>query len=122
MKIEIETNSYNEKRYGRPWIALVDFSTKSGDFQFGDWVGQDGRSGILELECQVGDVVARGQKDHRKPRNSAPEFYIVQEGGNLESVSKAEAYKHWKSDPAEHDPLAEFTIDQLEAELERRRS
>lgn len=44
MKISIETGSYNERRYGKPWIARVNFSgSKQGDFQWGDWIGQVGR-------------------------------------------------------------------------------
>lgn len=95
MNIKIETGIYNEKRYGKPWIARVDFKTnKKGDFSFGDWIGDPGYCGLLELEnINVGDIVARGQRDARKASNSAPDYYIVLEDGKLDQISKVEAYK-----------------------------
>lgn len=97
MILEISTGSYNDRRYGKPWIAKVTFETSQGAFRWGDWVGQPGDSGLLLLDAEPGDVVARGQKDFRKPKNSAPEWYVVTDGGTLQSVSKAEAYKMWRS-------------------------
>lgn len=92
MELEIRTGSYNERRYGRPWIAKVNFNTTSqGNFQFGEWVGQPGDSGLLILEVETGDIVARGQKDLRKPRNSAPEWYQLTSEG-LVKCTKSEAY------------------------------
>lgn len=95
--LEIETSFYNEKRYGRPWIAKVDFASRNGHFRFGNWVGQDGCLGLLTLDACPGDVVARGQKDFRNPKNSAPDFYIVQGDLSLTPVSKVDAYKHWQA-------------------------
>ena len=46
MKIEINTSSYNERRYGRPWIARVTFPAAKGEFAFGEWVGQPGDPGL----------------------------------------------------------------------------
>ena len=95
MKIEIETGSYNEKRYGKPWIAIVDFSSNpNGDFKFGTFVGDAGYEGVLILEVEPGDIVARGQKDHRARRVDPPSYYVVKQDGSLSGVkSKAEAYK-----------------------------
>ena len=73
-----ETDAYNERRYGKPWIANVDFKEdKRGVFEFGEWIGSTGGSGILELETKVGAIIAMGQKDYRKPKNSAPDFYFI---------------------------------------------
>lgn len=84
MKITASTSSYNERRYGRPWIARVDFSNDpTGEFIWGSWLGQPGEPGELTVEAFPGDVVARGQKDLRNPRNSAPDWYIVDGNGNL---------------------------------------
>lgn len=95
MKLQIETSVYNERRYGKPWIAIVDFSSnKKGDFNFGDWIGEQGFAGELELDINPGDIVARGQKDNRKPANSTPKYFIVLENNELKDVSKIEAYKH----------------------------
>jgi hypothetical protein len=105
MKISIETSSYNQHRYSKPWIALVDFTNPQGDFKFGDWIGDssNGSSGLLELEASAGDIVARGQKDFRKPRNSAPDWYQVAVDGSLTSLpGKVDALKAFraKSNPA----------------------
>jgi len=49
MNITVETDSYNDRRYGKPWIALVDFkSDRKGDFTFGEWIGSPGGAGTLE--------------------------------------------------------------------------
>lgn len=94
-KIIISTNSYNDRRYGKPWIARVDFSQDpQGKFLWGDWIGQPGEGGELSIEASPGDVVASGQKDFRKPRNSAPDWYTVGSDGELIShASKIEAVR-----------------------------
>jgi hypothetical protein len=96
MKITIETNSYNSRRYGRPWIAVVDFSTSpKGEYRWGEWVGNhnSGSAGLLVIEAAEGDIVATGQKDFRRPADSAPVYYQVREGKLVELSGKAEAYK-----------------------------
>lgn len=98
MKIGMDTSAYNEKRYGKPWIARVTFESAKGDFHFGEWVGQEGREGVLVIEAEPGDVIATGQKDFRKPQHSAPTFYILQDDGSLGPwVEKKEAYQHWQA-------------------------
>lgn len=99
MEIQIETKSYNEKRYGKPWIAKVSFEdSKKGDFIWGDWTGDhyNGGEGVLSLDANIGNIVARGQKDNRQPRNSAPDFYVVSADGTLDKIGdKGAAYKHY---------------------------
>jgi hypothetical protein len=95
--IEIETQAYNERRYSRPYIAIVDFSVKkTGEVvRWGDWIGHAGDAGILSIEAAPGDIVMTGQKDFRKPRNSAPDYHMVLEDGTLgRRMDKAEAYRH----------------------------
>ncbi len=98
-EIRIETNSYNQRRYGKPWIAKVDFSeSRKGDFTWGDWTGDhyNGGEGILTIYANIGDIIAEGQKDFRKPRNSAPEFSFVDTDGTLTFIGdKGAAYKHY---------------------------
>lgn len=87
MRIEIETASYNERRY-------------SGTWSWGEWVGdaRNGGAGTLILDAEEGDIIEQGQKDYRKPRNSAPEFYVVKEDGSLEFIGDTgAAYKYFKS-------------------------
>ena len=98
MKIEIDTSSYNERRYGKPYIAVVDLTNKDANPKWGNWIGSPGEEGILSIEAEPGDVVMTGQKDFRKPRNSAPEYQILQPDGTLgECLTKAEAYKHQRT-------------------------
>ena len=98
MEIRINTNSYNHRRYGRPWIAKVDFSTPKGDFSWGDWTGDayNGGEGVLSIDAVPGDIIATGQKDNRKPSNSAPYFYVVTAAGEIENIGdKGTAYKYY---------------------------
>lgn len=75
---------------------------------FGNWVGTPGYDGVLLLDVAPGDIVARGQKDFRNPKYSAPTYYIVGADGQLERVgSKGDAYKLWlehKDAAAAQDP------------------
>ena len=96
MKIELETAAYNTRREGKPWIAKVEFPDSKGKFIFGDWVGSAGEAGLLILDgIEPGEIYARGQKDLRKRRNSAPAFYILGDDGK--SITKVEAYKHYRN-------------------------
>ena len=100
MNITKETSSYNERRYGRPWIAKVDFSKNGGkpDYQWGDWAGDhyNGGEGILSIDADPGDIIADGQKDNRQHKNSAPTFYVVTPDGGLECLGdKGDAYKYY---------------------------
>jgi len=99
MEIRIETASYNQRRYGKPWIAIVDFSESTkGDFSWGDWTGDhyNGGEGVLSINATPGDIIAKGQKDNRQPKNSAPDFYVVGTGGELKSIGdKGAAYKYY---------------------------
>jgi hypothetical protein len=99
MKIEIETGSYNEKRYGKPWIAKVGFSQDpKGSYVFGSFVGDPGYEGMLVIDLNPGDIGAQGQKDHRARRPEPPEYFVVNEDGvRTKLKSKAEAYKTFKS-------------------------
>uniref|UniRef100_A0A6M3JS90 Uncharacterized protein n=1 Tax=viral metagenome TaxID=1070528 RepID=A0A6M3JS90_9ZZZZ len=98
MKITIETKSYNQRRFGRPWIASVDFSTAKGEFSFGEWTGDhyNGGEGVLSIDAAPGYIIARGQKDNRQPKNSAPDFFVVRVDGTLSELGdKGAAYKYF---------------------------
>lgn len=137
MRITQATRSYNERRYGKPWIATVDFSDPKGTFNFGQWIGAKGQEGELVVEAAPGDVVAQGQKDNRG--SSSTDYHIVQQDGSLGSVvTKIEAYKAWqaknvltanqivdaldaaKQDDAQPINLTAVPTEQLLAELRRR--
>lgn len=96
MKLSIETSVYNEKRYGKPYIAVVDFSESAAkpNIKWGEWIGTPGYAGILEIDAQPGDIIMRGQKDNRG-NNSAPLYYVVSDEGELQKIgyNRADAYK-----------------------------
>lgn len=98
MKIEIRTSEYNTRRYSKPWIAKVTFdSSNKSVFDWGAWIGDPGEAGLLIIDAEEGDIVARGQKDFRKPKNSTPDYYQVREGNLVALDGKAEAYKLYTS-------------------------
>ncbi|HOD52882.1 MAG TPA: hypothetical protein PKJ08_00005 [Candidatus Cloacimonadota bacterium] len=95
-EIKINTGAYNQRRCGKPWIATVDFATNPrGEYRWGTWVGdhRNGSAGILIVEADEGDIVAKGQNDWRQPKNSVPTYYQVRNGELVELADRAEAYK-----------------------------
>ena len=98
MRITEETRTYNQRRFSKPWIAIVDFSDPKGKFDFGDCSGNhyNGVEGVLSINANIGDIIATGQKDHRQPRNSAPKFFVVTSDSTLEDIGdKGAAYKYY---------------------------
>jgi len=97
MEITINTESYNQRRWSKPWVATVDFSTNAkGEFSFGDWVGNHykGSSGILVINASEGQIVAKGQKDYRG-NSTSMDYYVVLKNGKLDHIGgKPDAYKH----------------------------
>ncbi len=97
--ITVETGGYNERRYGKPYIAVVDFAgNPQGNVQWGDWLGTVGQGGMLAITAKDGDIVMTGQKDHRARRaeQSAPTYHVVDDGKLIELGNKADAYKKWQ--------------------------
>jgi hypothetical protein len=104
MKLQIETSAFNDRRYGKPWIAAVSFANGAkGEFTFGDWIGSHGSAGLLLLDnVKPGDVIARGQKDNRgQAYKSSPDYYQVDAEGELNGLpTPAAAYKAWRENEA----------------------
>jgi hypothetical protein len=100
VNVEYDTSSYNYRRYGKPWIANVSFEDNSqGTFSWGDWIGRSGEAGILKVKAKEGDVVAKGQKDLYKSRNSRSDYYQVGPKGVLQPLNdKATAYRAWNAE------------------------
>lgn len=122
MKIEITTSAYNERRYSKPWIAVVTFSGKAeANFDFGQWVGRAGDEGILVIDAEPGAIVARGQKDYRKTRNSAADYYRVEADGSLTEIDgKADAYREFQAARAAAEQAAAEPADERAALLAER--
>ncbi|OGC94289.1 MAG: hypothetical protein A2W25_16445 [candidate division Zixibacteria bacterium RBG_16_53_22] len=51
MNITIETRSYNDRRYGKPYIAVIDFTDPKDTPTWGDWIGQPGSAGVLSIDA-----------------------------------------------------------------------
>ena len=93
---EMETDSYNERRYGSYWVAAVDFDSKGKtiyDFNAGTSTAQWGKAGTLQIACKPGDVIAWGQKDHRKPSGSKHHMLRMNEDG---SMTETDGPTEWK--------------------------
>ena len=83
-----KTDPYNDNRWGRPWVAKVTgLDGKKLVYKFGDWTGQDGKAGVLRIECRPGEFLAFGQKDHRNPRKVPDkDLRQMQDDGRLVQV------------------------------------
>jgi len=107
--ITTETATYNERRYGRPWIAAVEFAD-NGDskFDFGNWTGSPGDKGVLTIIAATGTILAEGQRDHRTKDAQYIKYYLVNPDGTLEELgNKCDAYKyHIEKKQAEPDMTA----------------
>lgn len=70
MKVIKTYDSYNPRRFGRPWVAKVNKDTTK-DFQtrIGGYTGSHGEGGQLYINKPIeGQVYAYGQKDYRNSR------------------------------------------------------
>lgn len=91
---ERETDSYNERRYGAPWVAKVTFPNgPKAVYEFsGESTGKWGKAGILSIECKPGEIIAWGQKDLRGNSHEHHVLYM-RANGSMEELDKVEAYK-----------------------------
>ena len=120
MIICASTPVYNSKRYGKPWIAKVDFPLgEKVEFKFGQWHGKPGESGMLEIEADEGDVVAIGQQA-KIFAVDITEYNIVLAGNELDAVPKHDAVKHFRENRKAYNPLAKFGDQELIEELKAR--
>jgi len=121
MKIIMETDSYNDNRYGKPYIAECDEKAKA--IRWGEWVGTAGHSGELEIHLTKSTIVMKGQKDFRNNRNSAP-YYTVWDGEKFSewTISKMEVIKKFRelSEGDKRNPLAKFSDEEIIEEIKRR--
>jgi len=118
MKIEKKTDSYNARRYGKPWIAKVTFPTPKGEMEWGTWIGEidggSGSDGLLVIEAQPGDIIAAGQKDHRG-NGGDTNYYVVGNDGKRHSLSnRADAYAEYQAQQAKkQQPAPVDSMDEL---------
>jgi hypothetical protein len=104
MNVKINRESYNPKRYGSPWgaVVTVDNSNKLRyDFNAGSWIGDASEGGYIILTAKPGDVVGWGQKDNRG-NGTDSSLAIVNENGELSldedgdivTCTKLQAFEH----------------------------
>ena len=93
MRVVVQFNGYNTRRYSRPWIAkVVKWETgKQPEIAFGANVGLE-----VEIDANPGDVVRWGQKDMRG-NATVSEWGIVSTGGEVVNASPETARAHWVS-------------------------
>lgn len=90
MKILEHYNRFNERRYGNPWVAMVDPKTAKPDFskKVGRYSGgyNKGEAGDLYLfEPQEGTVYMYGQKDYRG--GNTERAYVLYKDGEFAPVT-----------------------------------
>lgn len=98
MRVSIQREGYNERRYGTPWIGVVTAWPvgKQPEMRWGNWVGSQGSAGVLEIEAQRHDIVRWGQKDKRGPRHETRWGVVLDDGSVREMKNSAEARELWR--------------------------
>lgn len=125
MRIFVEFSSYNQRRYGRPWIAVVTSWPVGGkpEIRWGSYLGdsRNGEGGEAEIEAEPCDIVRWGQKDNRGG-NTEANWGIVQADGHTLSCDAKEARQAWENRHAVSapNPLIGVTDADLLAEVTRR--
>jgi len=112
MRIIRETKSYNERMYGKPWIAKVVLENGKLEMEWGQWIGDyPGAAGLLILEIEIGDFFARGQKDFRKSQNSTPYYYQLDPDGKGIKTTRQDIFLALSSlMPGNFDQSADYAI------------
>lgn len=78
--IRIETQSYNARRYGKPWVTRVTFAADGkANFEWGAWVGRPGDAGALVIAAVEGGIIAGAQRGDRGSNTDAT-YYQVRDG------------------------------------------
>lgn len=97
IRVTIEWDQYNHRRYSKPWIAKIIAwnGSEKPKLEWGQWLGTADEGGVLEIYASVGDIIRWGQKDYRKIHRSVNQYGIVREDGELEDVTPGNAKKHW---------------------------
>jgi len=92
MKVSRHFDRYNERRYSKPWGAVITFP--DGIKLNYDFRGHyDASAGDVLIEADAGAVVAFGQKDNRG-NGTFKKLYLVGPDGALTHVTESEARDH----------------------------
>ena len=93
MIIKKEVKCYNERKYGKPWGAIVTFEGAQIHYEYnGHYIYNDsvGDAGMVRIHAKKDDIVAFSQKNNRG-RSNKEEFFVVGGDGELKSISKLDA-------------------------------
>jgi hypothetical protein len=83
--VEISITRGESREWGTPWGATVTASRGKDHYDF-DAAEYDLASEVLMIRCQPGDVIAWGQKNYRKPKNTLHERKRVSEDWGLVAI------------------------------------
>lgn len=103
MKYLTQTGNYNERRYGRPWQAILETSSTQ-NFTFLVWDGRPGYDGEFCFTADPGTLLASGQKDTRKNRGGIDSYGICRKNGEI----------HWNIADSSVRELLRLPVDQRE--------
>lgn len=89
-------DSYNQRRYGRPWIGRVTAWPVGGrpEIEFGRYAGDD-NGGEAEIMAYPGDIIRWGQKDMRSNKTDN-DWGILQTNGTIVDCTQTEARAAYK--------------------------
>ena len=80
-KLTIDTKWYNEKRDGKPYVAVCNEEARV--VRWGLWIGTPGNAGELSIDIpETPTLVLKGQKDHRVAKYSNMRFAVF--SGNVQ--------------------------------------
>lgn len=102
----------NDRRYARPWGAIVTLPAEATrlKYQFaGSFTGSVSGGGRVEIGgVEIGSVVSFGQKDLRSLRGSMSNLYVVESGEpyTLRPISDVEALDHLRAQRNPPAPVA----------------
>jgi hypothetical protein len=96
-RVAVHYNSYNGRRYSRPWIARVTSWPVGGrpELEFGRYLG-DEKGGDLELMAKPGDILRDGQKDGRG-NGGTNDWEVVLPDYTTNTITQAEARELYRS-------------------------
>jgi hypothetical protein len=86
--------SYNNRRYSRPWGAIVTLQNGKPTMDFcGTYYGRHGEAGdVILTNIPTGAIVAFGQKDGRNPKHTENTWFFVNSDGSIAEIDRAAAY------------------------------
>jgi hypothetical protein len=98
LSVKFDFGPYNFRRYSKPWGAVVTFDGVKAQYDFsrGAYLGDD-MGGKVVIACSPGDIVAKGQRDNRKPKHTDNTWYVVDDDGSTRAIDRAAAFEHWQN-------------------------